>query len=75
MQIEPGIALAEAESLALKSLDEFSEEEKKFYDFNYTLKQNSTDTSDGFIISGARNKSGTGLIWNNNRVVEEDTSA
>jgi hypothetical protein len=75
MQIEPGVKLEEAEGIALKSLENFSEEESAFYDFNVTLKQNSTDNSEGFIISGAKNKNGTGLIWNNNRVVEEDTSA
>ena len=76
MQIEPGIKIEEAKSIALKTLDEFSDEEKSFYDFNFTLKQNSTENSDGFLISGARNKNGTGLIWNNNRIVEkEDTSA
>lgn len=76
MQIEPGVKLEEAEGIALKSLENFSEEESAFYDFNITLKQNSTENSDGFIISGAKNKNGTGLIWNNNRVVEdEDTSA
>ena len=76
MQIEPGIKIEEAKSIALKTLDEFSDEEKLFYDFNFTLKQNSTENSDGFLISGARNKNGTGLIWNNNRIVEkEDTSA
>lgn len=76
MQLETGVELEEAEGIALKSLENFSEEESAFYDFNITLKQNSTDNSDGFIISGAKNKNGTGLIWNNNRVVEdEDTSA
>ena len=76
MQIEPGIKIEEAKSIALKTLDEFSDEEKSFYDFNFTLKQNSTENSDGFLISGARNKNGTGLIWNNNRILEkEDTSA
>jgi hypothetical protein len=76
MQIEQGVKLEEAEGIALKSLENFSEEERAFYDFNITLKQNSTENSDGFIISGAKNKNGTGLIWNNNRVVEdEDTSA
>lgn len=75
LEIEPGVKLEEAEGIALKSLDEFSDEEKTFYDFNFTLKQDSTNNSDGFIISGAKNKNGTGLVWNNNRVVEEDTAA
>ena len=74
MQIKPGVTLIEAESIALKSLETFSEKEQSFYDFNITLKQNSTDKSDGFIISGAKNKNGSGLNWNNNRVVEKDAT-
>lgn len=72
IEIEPGVNIEEAEGFALKSLDEFSDEEKAFYDFNFTLKQKATDNSEGFIISGAKNKNGTGLVWNNNRVVEDD---
>jgi hypothetical protein len=76
MIIEPGVVLEEAEGIALKSLDEFTEEEKAFYDFNFTLKQNASDKSEGFVISGAKNKNGTKLIWNNNTPVEkEDASA
>ena len=75
MQLETGVELEEAEGIALKSLENFSEEESAFYDFNITLKQNSTDNSDGFIISGAKNKNGTGLIWNNNKVVEDEETA
>ena len=74
MQINEGVELVEAQSIAQKSLEEFSEEEQKFYDFNITLKQNSTDKSDGFIISGAKNKNGSGLNWNNNRHVEKETT-
>lgn len=74
MQIEPGVALVEAQSIAQKSLEEFSEEEQGFYDFNITLKQNSSEKSDGFIISGAKNKNGEGLVWNNNRQVTEKTT-
>lgn len=76
IQIEPGVMLEEAKSLAQKSLDEFSDEEKAFYDFQFMLKQNSTENSDGFIISGAKNKNSSKPSWNNNRVVEkEDTTA
>lgn len=75
LEIATGVKLEEAEGIALKSLDEFSDEEKAFYDFNFTLKQEDTNNSEGFIISGAKNKNGTGLVWNNNTVVEEDTTA
>lgn len=73
MQIKPGVTLIEAESIALKSLETFSEKEQSFYDFNITLKQDATDTSDGFIISGSKNKNGSGLVWNNNRQVASAT--
>ena len=73
MQIKPGVTLIEAESIALKSLETFSEKEQSFYDFNITLKQDATDTSDGFIISGSKNKNGSGLVWNNNRQVASTT--
>lgn len=69
IQFAENVDLVEAESIALKSLEEFSEEEQSFYDFNFTLKENSSAKSEGFIISGAKNKNGSGLVWNNNRKV------
>lgn len=70
-----GVGLVEAQSIALKLLEDFSEEESKYYDFNFTLKQKATEQSDGFLISGAKNKNGNGLVWNNNReITKEDTS-
>lgn len=77
-QFQENVDLVEAESIALKSLEEFSEDEQNFYDFNITLKKKSTESSDGFIISGAKNKNGSGLKWNNNRQVTDtktDSSA
>ncbi len=69
-------SLVEAESTAQKSLEYFSEEEKAFYDFHFTLKKASTETDAGFLISGAKNKNGTGFSWNNNRPVtpKEETA-
>ena len=77
-QFQENVDLVEAESIALKSLEEFSEDEQNFYDFNITLKKEATESSDGFIISGAKNKNGSGLKWNNNRQVTDtktDSSA
>lgn len=59
-------SLVEGESVAVKSLDYFTEAEKAFYDFNYTLYQESTSDKDGFIIMGAKNVNGSNLVWNNN---------
>lgn len=58
--------LTDAKSLALKSLDNFSEEEKTFYDFEYTLKQEASEKAEGFLIMGAKNVNGSNLVWNNN---------
>lgn len=66
-------SLVEAQSVALKSLDNFSDEEKAFYDFHFTLKQESTAESDGFLIEGAKNRNGSGLVWNNNNPVTTPT--
>ena len=67
-----GITLVEAEGKALNTLEFFSEEELAFYDINYTLEQESTESNSGFIIMGSRNVNGSGLIWNNNTPVEDE---
>ncbi len=71
MNFESTVSLVEAQSIAQKSLENFSEKEQKFYDFNITLKQEASDKGEGFIISGAKNKNGVGLVWNNNRQTAE----
>ncbi len=68
---ESNVDLVEAEGIALQSLEDFSEEEQKFYDIQITLSAEATDSSEGFLIEGAHNKNGTGLIWGNNRKVEK----
>lgn len=75
MNFEAPTTLVEAQSIAQKSLDYFDEAQKKFYDFHFTMKEEATETDEGFIISGARNKNGSGLVWNNNNpiVVEEQS--
>ena len=61
-----GANLVDAEGVAVKSLENFSDEEQAFYDFEYTLKQNANDKSEGFLIMGAKNVKGSNLVWNNN---------
>jgi hypothetical protein len=72
MQFNEDVDLETAKGVALKSLESFSEEELAFYDFNFTLKKNTSDKVEGFLISGARTKNGSGLVWNNNRQVTEE---
>ena len=69
---EEGITLADAQAKAVTVLEEFSDEEKNFYDFHFTLKQASSETSEGFTIAGAKNVHGTNVVWNNNIEVEKE---
>lgn len=64
--------LVDAQGVALKSLDNFSEEEKSYYDFEFTLKQEATEKTEGFLIMGAKNVNGTNLVWNNNNSTSEE---
>ena len=65
-------SLVDAEGVALKSLDNFSDEEKAFYDFEFTLKQEATEKTEGFLIMGAKNVNGSNLVWNNNNSTSEE---
>ncbi len=61
-------SLDEAKSVAVKSVDLFSENNLSYYDINFILSNN---TDDGFVIMGARNSNGSGVVWNNNTAVKE----
>ena len=70
----PETTLVEGQSIALASLDYFSEEILSFYDLEYMIQAEATEESEGFQIIGARNVSGTGgIVWNNNTEFEEET--
>jgi hypothetical protein len=58
--------ITEAQNIALLSLDNFTEAEKAFYDFEFTIKQEASDTTEGFLLMGAKNVNGTNLVWVNN---------
>lgn len=64
--------LVSAQGVAQKSLEYFSEEDRAYYDFHFTLSKSKNETSDGFLISGSFNNNGSGLSWNLNREVIEE---
>ena len=65
-------SLNDAEGIAQASLSNISEDLLGYYDFEYILKCEKTENSDGFIIMGAKNVAGSGLVWNNNTPVESE---
>ena len=69
----PATTLVEGQSIALASLDYFSEETLSFYDLEYMIQAEDTEDAEGFQLIGAKNVSGTGgIVWNNNTPFEEE---
>lgn len=69
---EEEASLVEAQSKAIGILEEFSDEEKQCYDFQFFITKPDGENHAGFHLMGARNTSGTNVLWNNNREVEDD---
>lgn len=72
MVFEAKSSLVDAQSLAVKTLEEFSEDEKNFYDISFTLVCEESDDDEGFRIMGSKNVNGSNLVWNNNNPVTKD---
>ena len=59
--------LDDAKKVVDASLESLSQEVKETYDINYTIKGATFNT-----LMGARNATGTGLLWTNNTPVENN---
>lgn len=67
VEFESKVTLVEAQSKALASLDNLSEDILSFYDIQYMIKADSTENTEGYQIMGSHNISGSGgIVWNNN---------
>jgi len=67
----PEATLVEAQSKAAASLENLDEELLNYYDVNFILSKDKTDTDEGFTIMGAKNSNGSEVSWNNNTIKEE----
>ena len=69
----PETTLVEGQSIALASIDHFSEETLSFYDLEFMIQAEATNETEGFQLIGAKNVSGTGgIVWNNNTEFETE---
>ena len=64
--------LDKAKEVASKSLEKINEEYVKHYDLEYTIVQESTESSAGFVLMGAKNINRSVLMWNNNTPIEDE---
>lgn len=67
-------SLDEAKSIAAKSVEKFAENILSYYDIDFTIKKDAGDNNEGFVLMGARNVSGTGIVWNNNTQAASEES-
>ena len=65
LYFEDETEIVEAEGKAVSSLDNFSDEEKSIYDFQFILHEEIGEET--FIISGAKNHESPTIVWNNNK--------
>ena len=49
-----------AKNIADESLSKFSDDEKKFYDFGFILRQ---EKEDGFYATGTKNSNSDHIVW------------
>ena len=60
INVKEGVSLAKGKEIANSSLGKFSDEEKKYYDFGYFLKE---DKDKGFVVTGTKNVKADGIAW------------
>ena len=65
--------LETAKQIASATLEKFSEEERSFYDIEYTLKLSEAQSKDCPTLMGSKNVKGNGLVWNNCNPTKEST--
>ena len=67
MDVKNGTTKENAESLANKALEKFSEEEKNYYDIQFLVTCNKEEAEDKlYPIEGYKNSSNNQIIWTNN---------
>ncbi len=66
IDIKENLSLVDAQSLAIKSLDAFSDEEKNFYDIQIIITAKTTEEeSDIYPLMGYKNAKNSQVVWTN----------
>ena len=61
------VSIDQAKEIATKTLTEFTEEQKKFYDFSYFLTQSKVKDSDSYPTMGNKHPKKATIAWLKNR--------
>lgn len=67
IDVTPGISKVDAQSIGVKALEKFTDEQKAFYDISFliTCKGNTEETTI-FPFQGMKNSENSQIIWTNN---------
>ena len=66
IDIKENLSLVDAQSLAIKSLDAFSDEEKNFYDIQIIITAKTTEEeSEIYPLMGYKNAKNSQVVWTN----------
>ena len=60
INVKENVGLDRAKEIANESLGKFSDEQKKYYDFGFFLKQ---ERENGFIVTGTKNANSDKIVW------------
>lgn len=66
------VTLEDAKVIAENSLELIDNKILEYYDLNYIISKKDSENDIGFTLMGARNSYGTGFVWNNNNLPEEE---
>jgi hypothetical protein len=67
IDVSAGISKTDAQSIAIKSLEKFTEEEKGFYDIHFTVTcKNATEETTMYPMMGSKHSGNPQVVWTNN---------
>lgn len=65
--VNDGVSKNDARSYAIKALDKFTEEEKKFYDIHFTIDtKNKSEETTMYPMMGSKHAGNNQVVWTNN---------
>ena len=65
--VSAGVSKVDAQSIAVRALEKFTDEQKSFYDISFLITcKNNTEETTMFPMQGMKNSENTQIVWTNN---------
>lgn len=67
MDVSAGVSKNDAQSMAVRALEKFSDEQKSFYDISFLVTcKNNTEETTMYPMQGMKNSENSQIVWTNN---------